>query len=92
MKYIITKNLKHYKSEAGNHCDIISDNKIALEDVIETGIIIDNRVMILDCYNVNHQIKAEKIRNKMLIQDLQLLRARAVETQYKYNSFMREGD
>jgi hypothetical protein len=92
VKYIIAKKegkLKHYKSNIYSHNDIASENGIIyFNDIIERGLIIDNKPLILECSIESHN---KKHYYDKLAFDTSILRARQSESLYAY-SFNREGD
>jgi hypothetical protein len=93
IKYIIAKKygkLCHRKSTWLSHDTIARDNGFdSYSQVIETGLLICGRVIILECKDINHR---QKRINKTSI-DKQLLRAREVESLYSYRyAGLREGD
>jgi hypothetical protein len=85
IKYIIVKKegkLKHYKSDIYSHNDIASDNGIIyFNDIIEKGLIIDNKPLILECSIVSHN---KKHYYDKLSFDPSILRARQLESSYIY--------
>ena len=99
-KYIITKDLKHFKSETSDHFYIAKNNGYDITDVIETGLFVDGKIHILECYNQKH---LEKIKHtdRFIANDVndflneltnrRILKARQAETLYKYG-YTRQGD
>lgn len=92
-KFIIARKygrFYHKKSSWLSHDTIARDNGFdSFNQVIETGLLIDGRVIILECKNVEHR---QRRIDKTSI-DKQLLRAREIESLYSYKyAGLREGD
>ena len=92
-KFIIARKygrLYHRKSTWLSHDTIARDNGFdSYSQVLETGLLIDGRVIILECKSQEHR---QKRIDKTSI-DKQLLRAREVESLYSYRyAELREGD
>jgi hypothetical protein len=92
-KFIITKDRKHFKSNFNDHYIIGSLNNYLVKDIIETGLIIDHKIIILECYHKKH---LDKIRySKFILQDVmdytRILLARRLGSQYSYG-IIKEGD
>ena len=102
IKFIITKDLKHYKSEYKDHYIIARDNGYDVKDILESGLIVDSQLYILECYAVNHRVKISKGKkfiandvNKYLneLTEYRILKARQAESRLKYKySGLPEGD
>jgi hypothetical protein len=93
VKFIITKDGKHFKSDWLHHQKIARDNGYSENEIIESGIIMDKQLFILECQDKKH---VSKKKNNYLgrldyFQDLRLMRAREVESRYMYKT-EREGD
>ena len=57
IKFIITADKKHYKSDCEDHQIIAKRHGYNIKDIIETGIIIEHRLFVLECYNTEHRCK-----------------------------------
>jgi len=93
IKYIIARKdgrLYHRKSNWLSHDTIARDNGFdSYSQVLETGLLLEGRVIILECKDVRHR---QKRIDKTSI-DKQLLRARECESLYQYRyTGLREGD
>ena len=93
IKYIIAvkyNRLIHKKSSfSGNHYNLAKDNGINYEkEVIETGLIIDNYIIILTCKNRHHL--AKRI-NKTSISQTQE-KSRELKTKLDYGVYNLGGD
>jgi hypothetical protein len=75
-----------------HHYSFAYDNGYKSKDVIETGLIVDNRVMILECRDSKHSERRSHLRQLSPID----LKAREAQTRYAYNKelvyTLREGD
>jgi hypothetical protein len=91
IKYIIAKKygkIRHFKSNWLSHDTIARDNGIDVySQVIETGLLVSGRVIILECKDQRHR---QKRINKTSI-DKQLLRVRELESLYSYG-YIKQGD
>jgi hypothetical protein len=97
-KFIITKDLKHFKSDIQDHFIIANSNGYKTKDIIETGLILDKKLIILECYNNKHLQKI-KYTNRFILNEvntyINLINARSIESKYKYNRLLtglKEGD
>jgi hypothetical protein len=92
IKFIIaTKSgqLRHFKSDWENHDNIARHNNVdPYSQVIETGLIVDSNVLILECSQAEHKLK--HFYNKVMF-DPGILRARQTESVYSYK-VKSEGD
>jgi hypothetical protein len=59
LKYIITKDFKHFKSDWLHHSTIARDNGYNERDIIEAGLFLEGKIYILECYNQKHIIKRQ---------------------------------
>lgn len=95
-KFIITKDRKHFKSDTFHHLEIAREyNYKKLDDILETGLIIGNKIFILECQDQRHLIKHTRqyIGNVLYklnpncfdIQLKQWLKARELESHYYYS-------
>jgi hypothetical protein len=57
VKYIITKDGKHFKSEWLHHSTIARDNGYSEKDIVECGLFLDKQLFILECSNAKHVLK-----------------------------------
>jgi hypothetical protein len=99
IKFIIAKKngrLLRFKSIWLYHTTIARDNNIDYyNEVIESGIIQDNKIILVTCKDKKHIIKAENksIANKL---NRDYLKIREASTRYDYNKrlspILREGD
>lgn len=93
IKFIIAQKdgkLRHYKSDWLSHDTIARDNGIDALRVIERGLIVDNKPLILECNIDKHK---QKHHYDKLCFDPSILRAREVETMYIYKYCgQKEGD
>jgi len=100
IKYIITKDLKHFKSDYLHHEAIARDNGYHFQDIIESGLFLDNTIYILECQSQEHISKRARhyIGNKLnYYQDIRLaswLKGRELESSLYYSKkpILREGD
>jgi hypothetical protein len=93
VKYIIARKygrLYHRKSTWLSHDTIARDNGFdSYNQVIETGLLIEGRVVIIECRDIKHRQK--RIDRTSI--DKAYLRARATESIYAYKlSGLKEGD
>ena len=90
-KYIIGLKygkLKHYTFPyCYHHYSFAYDNGIKLKDVIETGLIVDKRIVIIECISQKHLQKRDYLKQI----NNNILQARQVESLYSYG-YIREGD
>jgi hypothetical protein len=97
IKYIIAiKNnkLRHYKTDWQSHEDLAFSNGIYKpEQVLECGLLLEHKPLILECRSENH--KQKHFYDKLAF-DPSILRARAAESLYMYKStrepLFKEGD
>lgn len=82
--------IRHFKSTWLCHDTIARDNGIdAWQGILETGLIIQHRIIILECKDIKHRQK--RIEKTSI--DKQLLRAREIESLYSYKyAGLKEGD
>jgi hypothetical protein len=102
LKFIIVKDrqsnkLKHYFSDWLCHDTIARDNNYDYREVIEAGMIIDNKIIILDCIDKKHKDKHYKnvFDNRIEFYSQLWIKARQVESSYLYNkniTGLKEGD
>ena len=72
-----------------HHFNFAYDNGYKTADVIETGLIQDNRIIILSCVNQKHLQRRDYLRQI----PINTLKAREVESRYSYAyAGLREGD
>lgn len=93
IKFIITKDRRHFKSNFYDHSIIAIKNDYKPGDILETGLIIDHKIIILECYNPLH---LEKIKHTKFIEDdvnlyIKILEARRLSSLYCYG-ITKEGD
>lgn len=85
-KFIIVKkygHLKHLKFPGSLFHDTFArDNGYYWDDVVETGLIRNKRIIIVECRD---RRRYPRIEHKMLFSDIEL-RAREAETRYAYRS------
>ena len=90
IKFIITKDGKHFKSDWKHHYTIARDNGYSERDIVECGIFLDKFLYIVECQSKEHIGKHRQnyVGNALNeYQDLRLiswLRARDLESQYYY--------
>lgn len=98
-KFIITKDYRHFTSDIFDHNIIASKNGYSIKDIIITGLIIDKRLIILECYNQKHLDKI-KDTNRFMLKDVnnfqdKLIKTRQIESKYRYNKCLtglKDGD
>ena len=94
LKYIITKDLKHFKSEVHDHQVIALKHGYSPNDIVETGSIDDHVLRVWECYNAKHRNKI--YYTKFIALEIErytaVLQARAIETRKVYGITNREGD
>jgi len=104
-KFIITKDLRHFKSDILHHYDIAINNGYDFTDILESGLFIEGQIFILESQNRKHLLKHKGIYLGNILQDSQSegevlrllasswLRGRALESQLYYSKgIIREGD
>jgi hypothetical protein len=99
-KFIVTKDGKHFKSQTCDHYLIARDNGYDIKSIVETGMIVDSRLVVFECYNGQHLQKI-KHTDKFIQNDInnfleeltnrRILKAREVESMYMYKT-ERQGD
>jgi len=106
IKFIITKDHKHFKSESQDHYIIAKHNGYEPSDIIEAGLVIDNKFYILECYEPSHKAKIEHFNSNLkagIWQDVnkysneltayRVLKARECENNIKYAfAGLKQGD
>ena len=101
VKYIITKDGKHFKSDWLHHSTIARDNGYSERDIVECGLFLDKQLFILECSSEKHIAKHQEryVGNALNIyQDARLkswLQARELESMLYYSKQaigLREGD
>jgi len=95
VKYLITVDRRHFKSETEDHYLIAEHNGLKPFETIEYGLIVDSKVIVLECSNERHLNKI-KTTEKYILNEVNryenILKARTAETLYKYNCYSKEGD
>lgn len=93
IKYIIAikdGQLRHFKSGYQSHSQIeTAQGIISYQDVIERGLLIDCKPLILECSIASH---SQKHYHDKLAFDPSILRAREAEALYQYGRPLNEGD
>jgi hypothetical protein len=86
--------LKHFKSEWENHDDIARHNNIdTWDEVIETGIIQEGQILLLDCKQQKHWHKRQSRDDLLWESSWRMSKAREAESLYSYRyAGLREGD
>jgi hypothetical protein len=107
LKYIITKDLKHFKSDTLHHYEIAKANNYNPDSIIESGLFIDKQLFILESINQAHLLKHKTIYLGNVLNDreaegkalnllaTQWLRGRELESQLYYSKRavgLKEGD
>ena len=86
-KYIITKDLKHFKTDTLDHRVLAGLKGYTVNDIIETGLLIDNKVLVLECYILKHRAKILN-SNKFIYNEVNdyelILKGRAIYSRYNY--------
>jgi hypothetical protein len=101
VKFIITKDGKHFKSDWLHHQTIARDNGYSEKDVIEAGMILDGQMFIIECNNQKHIGKhSDRYIGNALVNYsnerlISWMRGRELESQLYYSKNtigLREGD
>jgi hypothetical protein len=101
IKFVITKDLKYFKSETADHYIIAKENGYDIKDILESGLIAGGKFYVLECQEPKHREKllhsdkyiANDV-NKYLeeLTNHRILKAREVETALKYKVAGRLGE
>jgi len=108
LKYIITKDLKHFKSNTLHHWELARARGYNPQDIIEAGIFIDSQLFILEGTNQAHLLKHKTIYLGNVLNDKEAentalnklavnwLKGRELESQLYYSKrplgILKEGD
>jgi len=101
LKFIIMKNGQKFKSDTMHHYQLARVKGFEPEDIIESGVILENKIFILDCLNKSHLNKKANnyVGNRIACGDevlIDWLRNRELESQLYYSkqsiSILKDGD
>lgn len=91
--------LRHFKSDCKDHDIIARDYGYTSKDIVEKGIIVDGKVMVLECVSSKHNLKCQNgvkgtlqyvLEWAVEMEDWKL--ANKIRPSSSYNSILREGD
>jgi hypothetical protein len=102
IKFIITRDLKHFKSEYSDHYIIARHNGYDIKDILETGMLCGGKFYVLECQEPSHREKLSH-SDKYIANDVnkylneltayRVLKARECESKLKYQyAGLKEGD
>lgn len=100
IKFIILRDkqgkLRHFKSDFLQHYTLARDNGFDSDKILESGIILEGRIFILDCIIQAHLSKTNKFILGNNYQDIKLEvynKSREAESRYLYQyAGLKEGD